>query len=95
MSREEIVQTVMPDGALVNGKVVLLPFALKVLRREVRLTGRDDSLVNNTSDAIALEDAQGKHLRMLIPGEVYQPEGPATVYFSADPRYSFRSYLNG
>jgi hypothetical protein len=68
---------------------------LKHLRREVRLTGQHDSLLNNAQVIVDLEDVGGKVIASLAPGDVYQPRKPVTVYFTSDANLGFRAYING
>lgn len=63
-------------------------------RREVRLCGGHDYLLNNTSKPLVLEDVSGRVVETLEPGKMFQPGSTMAVYFKPDCKFNFRSYVN-
>jgi hypothetical protein len=53
-----------------------------------------DSFINNTDYDLCVESAEGSVIKMVGPRETFVAEEDATIFFDANLRYAFRSYLN-
>ena len=80
----------MADAAAVN----IIPFTPAKHRRSLRLVSPGDELVNNTDLEIRVTERGGSLIELLRPGHVFKSDVPVEVYFDADSRLNFRSYIN-